>query len=64
MQSPDGLSHIIPSTDILDKVCVIVIAGHGYKKRVIVSAKQTPGGDAGQGAWTSSPRCREYPDVR
>ena len=50
MQSPDGLSHAIPSTDILGEVCVIVIPGHGYKKKEIISARQIPGGVAGQGA--------------
>ena len=49
MQSPDGLSHAIPSTDITGKVCLIVIAGHGYKKRVIISVRQIPGGDTSQG---------------
>ena len=39
MQSPDGLSHTIPPVDTLGKVCIIVIAGHRYKKRVIVLGK-------------------------
>ena len=55
MQSPDGLGHAIPSTDVRGEVCVIVIVGHGCKERVIISTRQIPGGDAGQGTWTSSP---------
>ena len=39
MQSPDGLSHAIPSTDGPGNVCVIVITGHGYKKRLSVLDK-------------------------
>ena len=29
--------------------CIIVITGHSNKKRVIISAREIPGGDAGQG---------------
>ena len=57
MQSPDDLSHAIPPVGILGKVCIIVITGHSYKKRVIVSAREIPGGDASQG-----PRCLP-PDI-
>ena len=42
MWSPEGLSHAIPPVGILGKVCII-----SYKKRVIISAKEIPGGDAG-----------------
>ena len=49
MRSPEGLSCAIPPVGILGKVCIIVIAGHSYKKRVIISAREIPGGDAGQG---------------
>ena len=52
MQSPDGLSCDIPPVGILGEVCMIVIIGCTYKKRVIVSAREIPGGDASQG-----PRC-------
>ena len=40
MQSPEGLSCTIPPVGILGKVCIIVIAGHSYKKRVIISARE------------------------
>ena len=49
MQSPDGLSCTIPPVGVLGKVCIIVIIGHSYIKRVIVSAREIPGGDTGQG---------------
>ena len=49
MQSPEGLSCTIPPVGILGKVCIIVITGHSYKKKVIISARETPGGDTGQG---------------
>ena len=49
MQSPDGPSCTIPPIDILSEVCIIVIASHSYKKRVIISAREIPGGDASQG---------------
>ena len=42
MQSPEGLSHAIPPVGILGKVCIIVIAAHSYKKRVIISAREIP----------------------
>ena len=48
MQSPDGLSHAIPPVDICGKMHIIIITGHSYKKRVIVSVGEIPGGDAGQ----------------
>ena len=47
MQSPEGLSHAIPPVGILGEVCIIIIIGHSYKKRVRISAREIPGGDAG-----------------
>ena len=49
MKSPDGLSCTIPPFGILSEVCIIVIAGHSYKKRVIISAREIPEADTGQG---------------
>ena len=57
MQSPDGLSHTIPPVGILGKVCIIVIAGHSYKKREIVSVREIPGETLAK-----APRCLP-PDV-
>ena len=47
MQSPEGLSCVIPPVGILGEVCIIIIAVHSYKKRVIISAREIPGEDTG-----------------
>ena len=44
MGSPKGLSCAIPPVGILGKVFIIKIIGHSYKKRVIISAREIPGG--------------------
>ena len=48
MQSPEGLSHTTPPVGVLGKVCIIIIAGDSYKNKVIISAREIPGGDACQ----------------